>query len=350
MSTIDAFHDQQLAAGGVEGELRGRAAILNFGDPAAEYRATRQGVAVADVSDRTQIRLTGEDRTAFLHNLCTNDIRKLSAGSGCEAFLLNAQGRILGHVQVFAEDDTLVVESSPGHTQALMSQLDRYLIREKVELSDASEAWGQLLLIGPRADECLADLNATAPASAPLSNCDASIAGHTVRLRRTSLAGETSLLIAVQRDDLFDVWNALRKAGAVAMGASTVEICRVEAGSPVYGLDISDRSLPQEVARDERAISFAKGCYIGQETVARIDARGHVNKFLVGVQFEGHELPAAETSLSDSSGEIGTVTSSTFSPTLDAPLALAYVKRGFEGAGQEFQSPLGAATIVKLPL
>ncbi len=350
MTTIKTFHDELLAAGGIEGELRGCTAVLSFGDPAVEYQATRQGVGVANVSDRTQIRLTGEDRSSFLHNLCTNDIRKLSAGSGCEAYLLNSQGRILGYVHVFAEEDSLVVDSDPGHSEALLAQLDRYLIREKVELSDASEGWGQLLLIGPKADECLAGLNVTTPAIAPLSNCKASIAGHTVRLRRTTLGSQTNLLVVVQRDALFEVWNTLREAGAVPIGASTVETCRIEAGSPIYGLDINERSLPQEVARDQQAISFTKGCYIGQETVARIDARGHVNKFLVGVQFEGQELPAAETSLSDNSGEVGTVTSSSFSPTLNAPLALAYVKRGFDGEGQVFQSPQGSATIVKLPV
>lgn len=350
MSTTKEFQDHLKSLGAVRGELYGRDTILNFGDPAAEYQATREGAAVADVSDRTQIVLTGDDRATFLHNLCTNDIRKLAPGHGCEAFLLDAQGRILAYVFVLAEGESLVVESSPGHTEAILSQLDRYLIREKVELSDASQNWAEFLLMGPRADEIVSKIGATAPAADLLANCETTIAGHTVRLRRVGLASSGAILLAVEHNGSLNVWNALAEAGAKPVGAATVETARIEAGSPQYGLDIHERSLPQEVARDDKAISFAKGCYIGQETVARIDARGHVNKFLVGVRLEGNEVPESGTSLSDSSGEIGTVTTATFSPTLNAPLALAYVKRGFEAAGQELQSPLGKATILKLPV
>lgn len=350
MSRTKLFSDHLKAAGAVRGELHGRDTILNFGDPAAEHRAAREGAAVADVSDRTQIELTGDDRATFLHNLCTNDIRKLSPGHGCEAFLLDAQGRILAYLFVLAEADSLIVEASPGHTEAILSQLDRYLIREKVELTDASQRWGELLVLGPKVAELLSGLGATMPADEPLANCETTIADHPVRVRRVGLTSAEGVLLAVEHDGLVDVWNALGEAGAVPVGATTVEMARIEAGSPLYGLDIHERSLPQEVARDDRAISFAKGCYIGQETVARIDARGHVNKFLVGVRFEGTEVPAAGTPLSDSSGEVGSVTTATFSRHLNAPLALAYVKRGFEAEGHVLESPLGKAKIIKLPV
>ena len=350
MSTIEKFHEQLKATGAIRGELYGRETILHFGDPAAEYEAVRRNVAVADVSDRTQVSLAGDDRANFLHNLCTNDIRKLVPGGGCEAFLLDAQGRILAYVFVFSRDDSIIVESSPGHTDAILSQLDRYLIREKVELSDASQAWGELLLAGPRISEVLEKLGAQLPGAEPTSNGETHVAGHAVQLRRVDLSGTGSFLIAAQRGALLDVWNALCNAGTTPIGAAAVDTARIEAGSPMYGVDILPRSLPQEIARDDRAINFTKGCYIGQETVARIDARGHVNKFLVGVCFKGREVPAADTPLSNGSSEVGNVTSATFSGTLDAPLAMAYVKRGCEGEGQALESPNGQATIVKLPL
>ncbi len=347
---MKTFHEQLNTAGAVRGTLHGRDTILNYGNPAAEYQAVRENVVVADVCDRTQIALLGDDRATFLHNLCTNDIRKLAAGDGCEAFLLDAQGRILAYLFVFAQDDAIIVESSPGHSEAILSQLDRYLIREKVELSDVSQTWGELLLAGPKISEILENLSARLPDEKPLSNCQTKLAGHVVQLRRVELAGTGSILIAAEHAALLDVWNALCNAGAVPIGAATVDTVRIEAGSPVYGVDIHERSLPQEVARDDRAISFTKGCYIGQETVARIDARGHVNKFLVGVQFKGREVPAVDTPLSDGSSEVGNVSSATFSGALDAPLALAYVKRGFEVEGQVLESPNGPATVVTLPV
>ncbi len=347
---MDAFHEQLQAAGAVRGKLHGRDVVLHFGDPAAEEQAIRQGVAVADVSDRTQVELGGDDRVKFLHNLCTNDILKLSTGAGCEAFLLDAQGRILAYLLVFLRNDSIVVESSPGHTEAILSQLDRYLIREKVELSDASQEWGELLLAGPKVPDALEKVGTQAPATAPLSNRETTIAGHAVQLRRVDLAASGSILIAVPRRALLDVWNALAGGGAVPVGATAVDMARIEAGSPIYGVDINDRSLPQEIARDDRTIHFSKGCYIGQETVARIDARGHVNKFLVGVRFEASEVPPVGTPLRDDATEVGNITSATFSGALAAPLALAYVKRGCEAPGQTLESSFGQATIVKLPL
>ena len=146
------------------------------------------------------------------------------------------------------------------------------------------------------------------------------------------------------------VTHALSHAGFAPCQPEAVEIVRVEAGWPVYGRDITDHNLPQEVDRDDLAVSFTKGCYLGQETVARIDALGHVNRKLVGVKFVGAAIPDVGMRLTSDDQEVGQVTSSVFSPRLDSPLALAYVRRAHNAPGTPLQSQVGAAEVVSLPV
>ncbi len=139
-------------------------------------------------------------------------------------------------------------------------------------------------------------------------------------------------------------------AGATECRPAAFDAARIEWGFPLYGVDITDKNLPQEVARDALAISFVKGCYLGQETVARIDALGHVNKLLVGVRFHGATVPSPDTELSAAGQTVGHVTSATYSPRLSAPLALAYVRRGSNEPGTKLSSALGDAAVVRLPV
>lgn len=286
-----------------------------------------------DLSARTQLELTGDDRAAFLHNLCTNDIRKLAAGSGCEAFLLDARGHILGLVWVFCRPQSLVIDMVPGQASALLAHLDRYLIREKVELHDRSAQWAELLVDGPGAAEAAAR-----------------VAGDEVWINEVDWTGAGGRLVSCPRERFALLRDALADAGCVLADAASFNAARLEAGTPLWGVDISEKNLPQEVARDARAISFVKGCYLGQETVARIDALGHVNKTLCGVQFGGSEIPRAGTALAAGGRPAGEVTSAAWSPRLRAPLALAWLRRGTNTPGTRLDSPLGPAQVVALPL
>jgi folate-binding protein YgfZ len=146
------------------------------------------------------------------------------------------------------------------------------------------------------------------------------------------------------------VSQALQSQEARACGPEAVEAARIEAGQPFYGRDIHDRSLPQEVARDAQAISFVKGCYIGQETVARIDALGHVNRTLAGVKFAGERVPESGAELVRDGQSVGQVISAVFSPRLSAPLALAYLRRGSNTPGTRLESPVGPGEVVSLPV
>jgi folate-binding protein YgfZ len=327
----------------------------HFGDPLSEYAALTAGCGVADFSHRTQVELRGADRASFLHNLCTNDIRKLAPGTGCEAFLTDAQGHTLFFANVFVGAEALVVETVPGQGPGLLAHLDKYLIREKVELVDLTNDWAELLVAGAGAAAVLERLDQQLPALKPkemklLDHFDAAIVEIPARVRRVDCVLPAAWLISCERQRVGELWRALRAAGALPCGARAVEMARIEAGTPLFGPDIGDRNLPQELARNDRAISFVKGCYLGQETVARIDALGHVNKTLAGVRFDGAEVPTAGTPLSKDGSEVGKVASAAWSPRLAAPLALAYVRRGSEGIGTRLESPVGNAVVVKLPL
>lgn len=348
--TATTFRESLVALGGRLGSHFGREVVADFGDVDGEHRALTTDVAVVDRTDRTQIELWGPDSRAFLHNLCTNEIRRLELQRGCEAFLCDAQGRIVGHIFVYARPEALVVESVAGQAETLLAHMDRYLIREQVELIDRTTTWAQLMLAGPQAGTLLQSMGVEQPDTAMGSHGATKIAGHDVWIRRIADVSPDALAIVCSQENTQAVWRCLTDAGARPAGATVAEMARIEAGLPEFGVDIPPKTLPQEVARDEQTISFVKGCYIGQETVARIDALGHVNKLLRGVQFAGSTVPAAGTVLLGDDKEVGRVTSAAQSPRLDAPLALAYVRRGNDAEGTTLDCEYGQATVVRLPI
>ena len=180
-----------------------------------------------------------------------------------------------------------------------------------------------------------------------LDHNPAEIAGVQVWLRRVDLAGPGGFLIACRRDDLPTVQNRL-SSDAAPCGQEAFETARIEAGTPLYGRDITAENLPQEIDRDRLAISFTKGCYLGQETVARIDALGHVNHLLHLVKFSGEAIPPAGTELQAADGDkpIGHVTSSCWSSKLNAPIAIALIRRGHHEIGNQLKSHFGIAEVI----
>jgi tRNA-modifying protein YgfZ len=312
------------------------------------YLALVQAVGLVEL-DRTQIELTGADRAAFLHNFCTNSVRDIPPGGGREAFVLDAKGHVLGHVLLFVTPHSIVLDAVAGQTERLIAHFERYVIREDVSVRDRTAEWADLLIGGPQADDLLDSLALHAPLE-PLAHTEAAFRGNRLFIRRVDLVGPESFLIACERRAAVEIVAALANAGAVRAGFAAFEAARIESGTPVFGQDITEKNLPQEVNRDAQAISLNKGCYLGQETVARIDALGHVNKVLCGVRFYGKELPASGSELTAEGGAVGTVTSATYSPRLEAPLALAYVRSSQTARGTKLSSQAGPAEVVALPL
>jgi folate-binding protein YgfZ len=315
----------------------------------ADYRALTEEVGFVPL-ERTQIELLGKDRASFLHNLSTNEIKKLAVGGGCEAFITSVQGKTVGHGYVFAGPDSLVFDTDAGQGETLLKHLDHYLVCEQVELRDRSQEWAELLLAGPGADDAMTQLFQVSVPQPRLSNLYSGWNGKHLWIRRVDLVGGGGFLISVSRSDAAAMAGALAAVGVRRCGVEAVEAARIEQGFPRYGQDLSDKTLPQELARDNQAISFVKGCYLGQETVARIDALGHVNKTLVGLRFSGIVVPPLGEELKAGEQVVGQVTSATFSPRLAAPLALGYVKQGHSKPGTRLSAASGEVEVVTLPV
>jgi len=315
----------------------------------AQYDALTTGVGIVDLSDRTKLELTGDDRASFLHNLCTNQVRELLPGSGCETFFTNVQGKVLGHALVFVRERSIVVDTVPGQSDTLLPHFDRYLIREDVQLVDRTDDWGELLVAGAGAAALLKSVCENALPAGRLDHVDGQILGVAVVIARVDMAGD-GYLVQCDRAAIAAISDALVAHGAVLCAEAAFETVRIENGWPLYGRDITSENLPQEVDRNEQAISFTKGCYLGQETVARIDALGHVNRTLCGLRFDGEAVPRIGTDLSVEDKVVGRVTSAAFSPKLDAPLALAYLRRGNNVPGQAVGLPPGGAVVIPLPV
>ncbi len=350
---LDEFHQQLQGYGAQIGQGYWGLCALDFGDPAREYTALRTGCGLVPVADRTQVEMQGDDRAKLLHNLCTNNINALVPGQGCEAFVTDVQGRTLDHIYVFAGPDSLILETVPARGADLVAHIDRYLIREKVTLHDRSSEWAELLLAGPQAEALLNSL-AVQDGSVPteLFAHEPMPGNPGCWIRRVDWVSPGDFLISLPSDQLLAVWQRLVQHGAMACGMAALDQARLERGTPWSGIDLTSQNLPQEVDRNRRAISFTKGCYLGQETVARIDALGHVNKLLRAVVFPGSEVPSPGAELVSDGKVVGRVTSAVLSPALGKPLALAYLRRGFHKPGLKIDASLagGEVEVVDVPI
>lgn len=316
----------------------------------AEYNALTAAAGVVDISTRTRIEMTGKDRASFLHGLCTNDVKSLLPGQGCEAFFTNVQGKTIGHAYIFCGEDSLILETSPGQAATLLTHLDRYLIREDVQLHDRSAEWGALLVAGENSSRILQTVVTNDLPGAALRHGVSNIAGHLVRVIRSGfLRVPTFMLIAV-KEFVPQLFAILAPAKAATCSLATLDCLRIESGTPVFGQDITPENLPQELARDKLAIHFNKGCYLGQETVARLDALGHVNRTLVGIRFAGDTVPNVGTELWAGEKSVGHVTSASFSPRFQVAIALAFVRRSHNAPGTELSAGGRTATVVALPM
>lgn len=312
----------------------------------AEYQALVDGAGLVDLGRRTQIELTGADRAQFLHNLCTNEIRKLLPGTGCEAFLTTVQGKTLAHVFVFVCPDSLVLDTVSDQSETILAHLDHYLVCEQVAFEDRTTQWSEVLLAGAHSESLLRGLAGGLPPPGRLAHGVAEVAGQRIFVRRVDVTGPQGFLLSGRDDDVAAVRRAMVEAGAMQCGSEAFEAARIERCFPIFGHDISAQNLPQEIGRDALAISFTKGCYLGQETVARIDALGHVNKLLVGLRFFGQQVPQAQTELLAEGLHVGSVTSAVYAPRLGAPVALGFVRPGHNAPGARLQSAVGEAEVV----
>ncbi len=316
----------------------------------AQYEALTRGAGLIELAEWSVVELTGKDRVQLVHAFTTSDVKKLPEGRCGEAFVTSPQGKTLGHVLVLPMAERLLLVTTPGQAAKLIAHLDRYIIGEDVNLRDATPLTTLWLAAGAQVGESLAQAMAGALPADPLSHATLLLGDVPVLVARVDWLAVPTFLLVAPRESAGAVNEKLLAAGMTLCDARAFNVVRLEAGWPLYGQDITDDNLPQEIGRDAQAISFTKGCYLGQETIARIDAVGHVNRHLVGVRFAGNEIPPAGTPLLAADKEVGRVTSAVWSPRLSVPLALALIKRSQAKPGQELTSSAGAATVAALPL
>ncbi len=310
------------------------------------YLRLTQECGIVTLSEWSQIEITGSDRVSFLHNMCTNDIRRLSPGQCCEAFCTDVKGKIQAHIYVFVEDDRLTLLTVPGQTERILTHLERYIIREDVELSDCTGKQSWALVVGPEAKTRLqssSDHNANLPRE-DFTHTLTSISDQMCLVAQLLLLWPGGFLLRTQ--DVESLCSNL-SIPAIDTTSPAWTALRVESQLPLFGTDFDETNLPQEGNRDERTISFTKGCYLGQETVARIDALGHVNKKLVLLSLVGQSVPSPGTKLTRGAEEVGTITTGTWSPRISRLAALAFVKRGANDEGSQLDCD-GSKAVVEV--
>jgi folate-binding protein YgfZ len=307
----------------------------------ADYATVTEGVGLLDASARGKLALTGSGAKEFLNGQVTQDIDGLTAGHGRYAAFLTQKGKMLGDLRVLDTGTELLLDTERVSLQPLFNMIRRYSLGYDVELHKRTLECGLLELIGPLADELVTRAGATLGPEEH-DHVELPFGGVSVRAIRTDFG--VDLLFA--SEDLQAVRAAALEASAVEVGAAAAECLRVEHGRPRYGLDLDDSVIPQEAGLNERAVSFTKGCYVGQETVARLFYRGKPNRELRGLS--SAEPLAVGTELKVAERVVGTVTSSALSPRHGA-IALAIVRR---------EAPVGAvvraggereAVVVQLP-
>jgi folate-binding protein YgfZ len=296
----------------------------------AEYRAAVEDTLVLDRSNRGAVRVTGKDRESFLQNMLTNDVRSLPPGGGVAAAFLNSKGKLVSDLLVLKEEDSFLLELERFRVEPFVKALGRYVISEDVTLESLCGREVSFSVVGPRASGILATLaerSKEPPDSlADLQHIPWSLGGAPVRLTAHRRERSARFDVRSETDRAVELLTAVLDKGALLGGALVAESRRIEAGIPRFGVDMDESHFPQEAALDD-AISFQKGCYIGQEYVVRLAHRGHLNRKLVGLLVPSGPKPPPQSRVLRGEDEVGVVTSSAESPSSGGALALAHVKR-----------------------
>ena len=315
--------------------------VGHFTDPHQEHRAVRQGVGVIDLSHRGRLRLTGNDRAAYLHRIISNDVEGLSVGEGNYATILTNRGKIIADMKVYVFEDSIGIETNAETTLSLYQELDKYLIADDVTIEDFTEHTGAVGVHGPRSAELLQEIYGLDVGNLPeYHSIVHEIDGRRIICVRANETGEIGYNLCTAAESIEWLWDTILTKGrafsAEPVGLTALDSLRIEAGIPRYGAELDDSVFPGE-AELEQAISFEKGCYIGQEIVARMKYRGHPNRLLRGFEIASDILPQKGDLLFDGDKEIGWITSAVVSPTLGKTIGLGYVRVAFTDEGSQLE-------------
>jgi folate-binding protein YgfZ len=346
------FHESN---GAVWSERDGWLLPGHFGNSMAEYQVVRGGVGLMDRSDHVFTSFAGPDRLSYFQGMISNDLRPLSPGRGLYATVLNVFGKVLGDCRVFCTDEAYLVEWWEPIKVKMIDHLNRYLVADEVEIQDLTSRYGILSIQGPKAAALLQALISRVELPVePFSHSLVTVNGIELRVVKESHTGENGFDLVIPQSSLRSVAQRLTETGKLFsagwIGGDAQETLRIEAGIPRYGVDVTEDHLLLETGLNH-AVSFTKGCYLGQEIVERVRSRGHINRKLCGLLISGNaqrgDLVYADTK------EIGTITSTVHSPALNQYIALGYLHRDYWSPGTEVSIHRNrssiASTVVALP-
>jgi glycine cleavage system T protein len=310
---------------------------LHFGNPLQEYEAVRLHAGLLDLCHRSLLRFKGSDRTSFLQGMVSNDVRALTPGAGIQAAILDVNGKILADLRVFCGEDFFLIDLWEFRRAEILEHLRHYLVAEDVEIDDLAGRYGILSLQGPKARSLLDRILSSQELPSRMhGHHTVLIENREVRVARSAHTGEDGVDLFLDVGDLPRVVSRIEEAGQSLplrwVGVQALDILRLEAGIPRYGVDMDENNLLLETGLDH-AVSFHKGCYLGQEVIERIHSRGHVNKKLAGLILEGEAPALRGDPICFDGKEIGKITSSRLSPAVKRPIALGYVHRDYLAAG-----------------
>jgi folate-binding protein YgfZ len=343
------------------GELNGAEIVTDYGDWLAEHAALRETSGVIDLSFRSRICLTGADRGRFLHGQVTNDVEKLRVGEGCYSAITTSKGKMESDLNIFALADELLLDFEPGLTEKISARLKKFIVADDVQIVDVAPHYALLSVQGPKAAEVVRALNLfpEIPTQQFSSRKISDATLGEIYLANNPRLGTSGFDLFIPNNSLGAVADKLiaaaKQIGGRAVGWTAFETARIENGIPRFGADMDETNIPLECGIESRAIVYNKGCYIGQEVINRIHSVGHVTRELRALRLatDLESLPKKGDKLFHAGKEVGYVTSAVKSPSLNANIALGYVRREANQIGNELtlrtatgESPV---KIVELP-
>jgi len=322
-------------------DVFGWAMARTYGDTVQEQQGVRERVGLIDLSYYGVIKIAGKEAAQFLNGLVTNDVKTLETHKGMRAAFLTGHGKVRGLCRILRCQDYFLLINDPQTHEKIFKYIFPFSYAGDFHVDDVSEQFRTLSLQGPKATAVLKEISfEPVPALAENGWVHTVIGGHQVMTVRTSHTGESGFDILVADSGLKDLWDFILLKGAfhglTPVGLDALEALRIEAGIPVYGIDVDESNMMLEIGMTD-AVSFTKGCYTGQEAVAMATYRGHISKKLSGLLIEGERLPTIGSKVSKDGKEIGQVTSATRSITTGGIIALAYIKYGYFDSGNHLQ-------------
>jgi glycine cleavage system T protein len=333
------LHDHHLKLGATFGGAAGWEMPLHYGSPEAEHAAVRQGVGIADLSHRGRLNVTGDDRIKWLQSVISNDILPLKPGQGLYSSFLSHKGRMLTYFRVYMLAESLMLEDVGEIGDTTFQALRKFLLYgTKAKLENCADSWGLLLASGPKAPDLVkAAFGADVGGLPPLSFITQEIDGRRALLIRTEETGEVDIEVLIPIDGLLTAWEQLRSAGQPMglkpLGTEAREMLRMEAGLPKAGPDLNEEIVPPEANLEGKAFSLSKGCYPGQEVVARMDTYGSVRRRLVGLALKDPVVPPKGSKLFSGDREVGWISSAVCSPSVGGVIAFGFPQRDFSKPG-----------------